>query len=357
MKPFEGLTVIELAAVLAGPSVGMFFAELGARVIKVENRSNGGDMTRSWKLPDEDKNASISAYFSAVNYKKEYVDLDLRTVAGLERLKDLMGHADVFLNNMKSSSARAFGLDQKSLAKAYPKLIHCELSGFKYEEDKVAFDAVLQAETGFISMNGSPGRPAKLPVAFIDLFAAHQLKEAILIALIERMKDGKGSHIQCSLEESALAALANQASNQLMEGHMARPMGTLHPNIAPYGEIVSTKDGVEYILAIGTQVHFEGLCEILSRNGLTSDKRFVSNQERVKHRGSLHELLQAPCQEMSSSDFEQACQSKKVPVGRIRSLDEVVKSEAALTMRRDETIEGKPTSRLSSIAFQIERTT
>jgi crotonobetainyl-CoA:carnitine CoA-transferase CaiB-like acyl-CoA transferase len=157
------------------------------------------------------------------------------------------------------------------------------------------------------------------------------------------------------LEESALAALANQASNQLMEGHTARPMGTLHPNISPYGEIVSSKDGVEYILAIGTQVHFEGLCEVLNCPELISDWRFASNQERVKHRAVLHELLQTPCQEMSSSAFEQACRSKKVPVGRIRSMDEVVLSEAAKAMTRDEVIEGHQTSRLSSIAFQIDR--
>lgn len=354
MKYFKGLKVVELASVLAGPAVGMFFAELGAEVIKVENGKTGGDMTRHWKVGTEDPASPVSAYFSSVNYHKTYVDLDLGSENGAEELMSLLSDADIFLNNMKASSAKKFGLDHERLHQRFPELIHCELSGFKHDDRKVAFDAVLQAETGFLSINGTKEHPAKLPIAFIDLFAAHQMKEAILIALLERSKDGKGAHISCSLEESALASLTNQATNQLMAGIEAAPMGTLHPNIAPYGEIIETADGIGFMLAIGTDRHFSTLCDILKLN-LSSDKDFQDNPSRVQHRARLYVLLKNAAKEISAHELEEACLNGAVPVGRIRKISEVMKSKAAKEMLRDEVIEGKATARLSSIAFHIER--
>jgi len=355
MKFFQGLKVVELASVLAAPAVGMFFAELGAEVIKVEHRKKGGDMTRQWKLKNEDPSSPISAYFSSVNYRKEYVDLNLGNPDDLLKLRMLISESDIFLNNMKAKSAQRFGLDNESLKNEYPRLIHCELSGFKHDDSKVAFDAVLQAETGYISMNGSKEHAAKLPVAFIDLMAAHQMKEAILIALLERSKDGKGAHITCSLEESALASLANQASNQLMASHEAIPMGTLHPNIAPYGEIMELRDKVKFMLAIGTDTHFEKLCEILSCKELLKQENYSDNQSRVMHRTALHVHLKNAASKMTATDFEKACLENSVPVGRIKGLAEVMESRVAKEMLREEEIEGKDTKRLSSLAFQISR--
>ena len=182
-KPLKGLKVIELASVLAGPAIGMFFAELGAKVIKVENRSKGGDMTRHWKLASESSSSPISAYFSSVNYGKEYVDLNLEEASDRDRLYALMEDADIVVNNMKPSSAKRLGVDAHELKKNYPGLIIASLHGFAGESNQVAFDIVLQAETGFISMCGSEGHPAKIPVAVIDLIAAHQLKEAVKMAI------------------------------------------------------------------------------------------------------------------------------------------------------------------------------
>ena len=355
MKYFKGLKVVELASVLAGPAVGMFFAELGAQVIKVENRKTGGDMTRHWKVGTEDPKNSISAYFSAVNYHKIYTDLDLTQEADCAKLFTFLSDADVFLNNMKASSAKKFGLDYESLKQRFPKLIHCELSGFKHDERKVAFDAVLQAETGFLSINGTKEYPAKLPIAFIDLIAGHQMKEAILVALLERSKDGKGAHISCSLEESALATLTNQATNQLMAGIEPSPMGTLHPNIAPYGEIIKTSDGVRFMLAIGTDKHFIHLCEILKRNDLPAEKEYLDNPARVQHRNTLHEELKKASLLIDSKTLEDACINGSVPVGRIRQISEVMNTRVAKEMLREEVIEGEATKRLSSIAFHITR--
>ncbi len=353
-KPLAGLTVIELASVLAGPAVGMFFAELGARVIKIENQSRGGDMTRSWKLKSEDPSSPISAYFSSVNYQKEYVDLDLTQASDRERIQELISEADVFLNNMKDSSAIRFGVDGPSLRARYPALIIAILHGFAQGSEHVAFDIVLQAETGYISMCGSEGHPAKLPIAFIDILAAHQLKEAILLAMIQKGKDGKGALITTSLEECALSSLANQASNYLMEGLIARPMGTLHPNIAPYGEILETREGDRFVLAIGTDRQFRGLCDILNLD-IAADIRFSVNQQRLVHRDELYTLIVKASNSLDSEEFYAACLAQKVPMGKIKSLDEVLESSTANSMLLSENIEGVSTRRLSSVAFAIER--
>ena len=311
-------------------------------------------MTRSWKLQSEDPSSPTSAYFSSVNYKKEYVDLDLNRAEDQERLQELISSADIFLNNMKDSSAIRFGVDGPSLRARYPALIIAILHGFAEGSEHVAFDIVLQAETGYISMCGSEGHPAKLPIAFIDILAAHQLKEAILLAMIQKGKDGKGALITTSLEECALSSLANQGSNYLMEGFVPRAMGTLHPNIAPYGEVLETKEGKRYVLAVGTNRQFRGLCDILGL-GIADDARFAVNQERLIHRNELYALLAHASSILNGDEFYAACLKHKVPMGEIKSLDEVLESATAKSMVVREDIEGTPTKRLRSVAFSIER--
>jgi crotonobetainyl-CoA:carnitine CoA-transferase CaiB-like acyl-CoA transferase len=231
---FKGLKVVELAGVLAGPAVGMFFAELGAEVIKIENPESGGDMTRHWKLPTEKKSRRTSAYFSAVNYRKTYLFLSFKRKEDRKKIIDLVKEADIVLTNFKAGSAAKYGLDYPSLKKVNAQLIYGEISGFISNPDKVAFDLVLQAETGFMYMNGTPNSgPVKMPVALIDILAAHQLKEGILLALLKRNNTGKGSKISVSLEKSALSSLANQASNFLMEAHIPQPMEVYTPTLPP----------------------------------------------------------------------------------------------------------------------------
>jgi crotonobetainyl-CoA:carnitine CoA-transferase CaiB-like acyl-CoA transferase len=355
MKALEGIRVLELASVLAGPAVGMFFAEAGAEVIKVENRPHGGDMTRSWKLPTEEKSKRTSAYFSSVNYQKEHRMVDLGVKEELESIHELITHTDIVINNMRPSAVARFGLGYEELKSRRPDIILAELRGFLKDEGKTAFDIVLQAETGFISMTGSAGHPARLPVAFIDLMAAHQMKEAILMALYLRERDGKGAHITSSLEESALASLANQASNTLMCGHVPARMGTQHPNIAPYGELVRTNDSAEFVLAVGTQPQWQGLCRMLELELLIDDERFSDNPSRVIHRQALIQLIREKVAGMASKEFESACLEAGVPIGRCMTMDEVMETPAAKSMRRDEMIDGETTSRLSSIAFKMSR--
>ncbi|HMC97034.1 MAG TPA: CaiB/BaiF CoA-transferase family protein, partial [Flavobacteriales bacterium] len=220
--PLADLLVIETASVLAGPAVGMCFAELGARVVKIERPSgNGpaGDVTRQWKLPSEDPASPVSAYFSSVNWGKEHVFLDLKKAADRARFDALLGESDVLITNHLAGDAENLGLTRDRIRSLNPRLVHGHIKGFAARPDRPAYDVVLQAETGYISMTGSDAdHPAKLPIALIDVLAAHQLKEGVLLALLQRERSGKGAYVEVSLEEAALTGLINQASNYLMTG-------------------------------------------------------------------------------------------------------------------------------------------
>ena len=262
---FKNLKVVELASVLAGPAVGMFFAELGAEVIKIENATTGGDVTRKWKLPTESPNASQSAYYSSVNWNKQTIFADLTTETDQTKIHDLIKTADIIISNFNHQSAQKLKMDYDTLQKINPKLIFAQLTAYGENDDTPAFDVVLQAEAGFMYMNGEAEREAvKMPVALIDLLAAHQLKEGILVALLQRQQTGKGSFVTASLVESAISSLANQATNWLMGNHIPQRMGTMHPNIAPYGDVFYTADDKPIVLAVGTERQFENLCAVLN---------------------------------------------------------------------------------------------
>ncbi len=351
---FEDLIVVDCSTVLAGPSVGTFFAELGARVTKIENPAIP-DVTRSWKLASEDKNAAVSAYFASVNYHKQYLKLDFKDEAQLTQLIDLIKNADILLSNFKKGDAEKFGLSDSYLQSVNPKLIIGKISGFGSESDRVAYDLILQAETGFMSMNGtSESGPVKMPVALIDVLAAHQLKEGILTALLQRTKTGKGSVVSVSLYDAAIASLANQASNYLMEEHVPQRIGSLHPNIAPYGELFSTHDGKIITFAIGSNKHFQLLCQFLDLPDLPSDTRFSENVERVKNRTELQEIIQKIISRCDADDLMEFMHTHFVPAGIIRNLEEVFEDSASQHLVRTETIENTETLRVSQIAFQLK---
>ena len=346
----QGLKVLELASVLAGPAVGTFLAELNAEVIKIENPNAGGDVTRSWKLSSENSDSPISAYFASVNYGKEHVFLDLKKPEELAQVQKLAQESDIIIANFRGNQAQRFGLDFESVKKQNPKVIYGNITGFGVDSSRPAYDVVLQAETGYMFMNGQPDSDAaKMPVALIDVLAAHQMKEAILLALYNREKSGVGSMVEVSLFDAAVSALTNQASNWLMEGHIPQRIGSLHPNIAPYGEILNTKDGKQIVLAIGSNAHFKGLCEVLDLNELTNDSRFISNQERVKNRGELHQCLQEKAVSQDSSILMKAFLEKSIPAGIIRNLKEVFEENSAQNLVRME----DETKRVSQIAFKI----
>ena len=347
--------VVELASVLAGPAVGMFFAELGAEVIKVENKKTGGDVTRSWKLPSEDPNAASSAYYASVNWGKTVWMCDLSDPADREQVLAAIRQADIVISNFRQDSARKLGMDYDTLRQGNPRLIFGQITGFGDDNPLPAFDVVLQAEAGFLFMCGEPGgEPVKMPVALIDLLAAHQLKEGLLLALLQRERTGKGAYVSVSLLDSAIASLANQATNWLMAGHIPQRMGSMHPNIAPYGDIFYPADGKPIVLAVGAERHFEALCRCLDLPALPQDERFHTNAARVRHRKALCETLAPAIAKHQRDELLHTLHAAGVPCAGIRNMQEVFELPAAKAMILEAlSEEGVCTRRPGTVAFRL----
>lgn len=354
-KLFKNIKVVELASVLAGPAVGMFFKELGAKVVKIENKSTGGDVTRIWKLPSE-KAEDQSAYYSNVNWKKKILLLDLRDKKDFQKAIKEIETADIVISNFRNESAKKLGLDYKSLKKINSKIIFGLITGFGGSSTRPAFDVVLQAETGFLFMNGKPGEsPVKMPVALIDLMAAHQLKEGILVALLKREKTGKGSKVTASLYEAAIASLANQATNWLMAGHIPQPMGTQHPNIAPYGDMFETNDGKRIVLAVGNEKQFSILCHVLKIDKLVENLKFSTNKMRVKNRAKLNLFLSEKISQISSKKLNKLFLKNDIPFGQVKNMKEVFENPTAQAMILKEQLHsGQITKRVRTVGFSIE---
>jgi crotonobetainyl-CoA:carnitine CoA-transferase CaiB-like acyl-CoA transferase len=334
MNPiFSDLRVIELANVLAGPSVGQFFAELGAEVIKIENPKTKGDVTRSWKLKSEHADDSVSAYFSAVNSGKKSIALDIRTEEDLSILYKLIARADVVIVSYKAGDAKKLKVDYQSLKTINPKIIYGQITGYGDEDLRVGYDAIIQAESGFMSMNGEPGgNSLKMPVALVDVLAAHHLKEAILLAYINLLKSKEGSMVSVSLIDSAIASLANQATNYLIAGHDPEKMGAEHPNIAPYGTVLKTADNKEILLAVGTNSQFQKLCEILEISEISEDDRFKTNASRVGNRKILNKFLMEKAKLFLSETLIHKLTSAQVPAGKLQSVSEAFDGKDANRM-------------------------
>ncbi len=351
---FKDLTVIELAGVLAGPSVGLFFAELGAKVIKIENPKTGGDVTRSWKLSTEDPSEGASAYYWSVNAGKEILFLNLADAKDLEQFYALVKPADLVITNYKAGDDKKLKVDYNTLSAINPLLIYASINGFGKEQPRTAYDLILQAESGFMFMNGEKdAAPLKMPVALIDILAGHHLKEAVLVALLQRYKNGKGMSLSVSLFDTAIASLANQATNWLIAHHLPVSQGSLHPNIAPYGELFTTADHHTITFAIGSDKQFQKLCNILDLS-IAADARFSNNQQRVKYREDLFTILHEKIRLRSFQDLYQACLELDVPIGKIRNLKEVFELPEAQQMIRSLQSAGKTLETVSSIGFKLE---
>lgn len=320
LKLFNDLIVLELASVLAGPAVGQFFAELGASVIKVENIKTGGDVTRSWRSPDE-KTDDRSAYFCSVNWGKQSIAVDLATDGGRDIVWRLSRRSDIIIASFKPGDAAKLGVDYKSLAADRPGLIYGQITGYGSDNPRVGYDAIVQAEAGFMFLNGEPaGKSLKMPVALVDILAAHHLKEGLLLAMLQKTRSGKGKLVEVSLMDAAVASLANQATNYLVAGMIPGKQGSAHPNIAPYGDVYETADGKEILLAVGSDKQFELLCKILN---IRVDPRFANNASRVRHRAELRALLTSAIASFQSADLMRSLSETKVPGGVIRNIPEV----------------------------------
>lgn len=271
---FKDMLVLELASVLAGPSVGQFFAELGAQVLKVENAATRGDVTRNWKLASEPSGTDTPAYFCAANWGKASLALDLTQAAQLQQLYSLVQQADIVIASYKPGDAEKLQVGYDTLKNINPRLLYGHITGYGPHDTRAGYDAVVQAESGFMYLNGEAGGPpVKMPVALMDILTAHQLKEGLLVALLQRERTRQGQLVQVSLLQAAVSALANQATNYLVAGQEPQRMGSEHPNIVPYGSVYTGRCGKQLVLAIGDDRQFSRLCAILGAEEMALDPK------------------------------------------------------------------------------------
>ncbi|WP_243409493.1 CaiB/BaiF CoA transferase family protein [Pontibacter virosus] len=327
---FKDMLVLELASVLAGPSVGQFFAELGATVVKLENAMTGGDVTRTWKLAGEQGSDKVSAYFSAANWGKLSIGLDISQLPALEVVHKLAANADVVIASYKPGDAEKLQVDYQTLTLLNPRLVYGHITGYGLEDQRAGYDAVIQAESGFMYMNGSPdGPPTKMPVALMDILAAHQLKEGLLTALLQRERTGQGNYVQVSLFDAAVSALANQGTNYLVAGHSPQRMGSEHPNIVPYGSVFACRDGRQLVLAIGDDRQFRRLCQVLGDAALADNPSFATNSARVRHRNAVNEQLRQLVSQFERDGLLRELHRLHVPAGAVNSVPEVFEQPQA----------------------------
>jgi crotonobetainyl-CoA:carnitine CoA-transferase CaiB-like acyl-CoA transferase len=322
------LKVLELSTVLAGPAVGQFFAELGAQVIKVEPPS--GDVTRSWRVAHEQPQNGLSAYYVSVNWGKEVWFVNLSNPEDLKRVKQAATVADVVITNQKPASLEKYGLDYATLSAHNPTLVYALLTGYGTPNPRLGYDAVVQAESGFMDLNGQPdGPPTKMPVALMDLLAAHQMKEGVLVALLRRERTGKGGLVEVSLMDAGIASLANQASTFLNTGAVPKRLGSDHPQIAPYGTVFYDAEGLPFILAVGSDAQFAALCTLLGRPGWAQQPEYATNPARVNHRKRLTQDLQTAFSAWQRNELLRQLEAAGVPAGAVQNLAEVAQTPNA----------------------------
>lgn len=330
MSPLNGLKVVELARILAGPWIGQTLADLGAEVIKIE--SPDGDDTRKWGPPFIEKNGDHSAaYFHGCNRGKSSICVDLKTSEGVETARELVRDADIFIENFKVGGLAKYGLDFETLKQLNPRLIYCSVTGFGQEGPLAhlpGYDFLLQGMSGLMSVTGEAEHPPqKVGVAVTDIVTGLYGTIGILSAVEQRHRTGRGQHIDMSLLDCATALLANQNMNFLATGESPTRMGNAHPNICPY-DVFETADG-HIILAVGNDGQFQRCCELLNLPSLAFDPRFETNQSRVKNREALIPALNQAISTWSSCELLDALSRQNVPAGPISSIGENLSGEHA----------------------------
>lgn len=326
------IRVLDLSRVLAGPWAGQLLADLGAEVIKVEQPGKGDD-TRGWGPPylkdQEGQDTSEAAYFLSTNRGKESITIDIRSESGQHLVRQLVGHADILLENFKVGGLVKYGLDYESLKTVNPGLIYCSITGFGQTgpySKRPGYDFMIQGMGGLMSVTGERdeqpgGGPQKVGVALADVLTGMYATTAVLAALAYRDRSGEGQHIDLALLDVQAACLANQAMNYLTSGKAPGRLGNAHPNIVPY-QTFATADGY-IIVAVGNDAQFVRFCELIGQAELAKDSRFIRNADRVSHRDELVPLLAEMLSGRSSEDWLAALERAGIPCGPINTLDKV----------------------------------
>ena len=322
--PLDGIRVIELARILAGPWAGQTLADLGADVIKVE--APEGDDTRRWGPPFIDNGGERSAaYFHATNRGKRSVTCDFRTAEGQALVRRLVADADVVIENFKVGGLAKYGLDWESLRVLNPRLIYCSITGFGQTgpyAQRAGYDFIIQGMAGLMSVTGAPeGQPQKVGVAVTDICTGVYAATAILAALVQRGRTGLGQQIDMALLDVATGIMANQAMNYLVSGQAPGQMGNAHPNLAPYA-VFDCADGW-LILATGNDGQYQRLCRVLGLDDMAEAAEFATNADRIANRVVMTERLTGATKRWAKADLLAACEAAGVPAGPINDLAEV----------------------------------
>ncbi|XSG74051.1 CaiB/BaiF CoA transferase family protein [Herpetosiphon llansteffanensis] len=326
-SPLEGLLVLDLSRVLAGPYCTMILGDLGADIIKVE--APQGDDTRRWGPPFV---AGESAYYLAVNRNKRSLVADLKTTADAALIRTIASRADVLVENFRPGTLERFGLSLASLRAQNPRLITLTISGMGAtgpESELPGYDFIVQATAGLMSITGpATGEASKVGVAVVDLTTGMLASNAILAALYARERTGIGQHIDISLLESQLAWLANIGSAYLITGEEPTRYGNAHPTIVPY-QSFEASDGA-FALAVGNDRQWQGLCAVLEQPAWADDPRFSTNPQRVQHRSELVALLNQQFGQKPSAEWVALIQAAGIPVGAVRSIGQVLNDPQVL---------------------------
>jgi len=340
MNSLDGIRVLDLSRVLAGPWCTQTLADLGADVIKIE-RPGSGDDTRSWGPPflkdAQGQDTAEAAYYLGANRNKRSVTCDIAQAEGQALIRELVKHCDVFVENFKVGDMARYGLDFASLSAINPKLVYCSVTGFgqtgPYRE-RAGYDYAVQGIGGLMSVTGERddlgGGPQKVGVAVADLFTGMYATVAILAALRHAERTGEGQHVDMALLDTQVAMLANLGSNYLVSGKVPGRAGNAHQNIVPYqvfevqppaGSAPGTRDHL--ILAVGNDGQFVKFCAVAGRPDIAQDPRYALNADRVRHRAELVPLLETIMKTRPKAEWLSALEAAKVPCGAINTLGEV----------------------------------
>jgi len=330
----QGVRVLDLSRVLAGPWATQLLGDYGADVVKVE-RPGSGDDTRAWGPPWlGDNESGESAYFLSTNRNKRSLTLDLASVEGQKVIRELAGQADVLVENFRTGTMAGWELDAETLRKENPGLVYCSISAFARDSSRAfepGYDAMIQASGGLMSITGAAnsegGEPQKVGVAIADIMCGMYAATAILAALNERARSGVGQSIEVPLFDSQVAWLANQNMNYLIGGEVPGRMGTAHPNIVPY-QAFPTADG-HIMIAVGNDRQFAACMRCCGMPELADDVRFQHNRDRLENRGALVSLMAGALTQRHSADWLRELTEADVPCSPIDDLGQVFTSPYA----------------------------
>jgi formyl-CoA transferase/CoA:oxalate CoA-transferase len=320
--PLAGLTIVDLTRVLSGPYCTMLLADMGARVIKVEQPGRGDD-TRAWGPPFV---GAESAYFLSINRNKESLTLDFKSNEGRRILGQLIGKSDVVVENFRPGAMGRLGLDYATLAPQHPRLVFCSISGFGQDgprRDQPGYDAVIQAEGGLMSVTGdADGRAFRVGLAVTDMVAGLLAAQGIVLALFARERSGKGQQVDISMLDGVISLLSYHASIYLTTGAESKRVGNRHATIAPY-DTFAASDG-ELFLAVGNDHQFRRFCEATGLQHLLKDDRFATNPSRVTNEAALKQLLDPVMRARTRVDWIRDLTAAGVPCGAVKSVPEAL---------------------------------